>query len=546
LKERTRENLALWSAKHRTIRGKPLSFDGHKYLIGIYEDTHPYIVVRKSAQCGVSEWMMNIAFWLADIYRMNSTIVQPADPELSSFVHGRVNPAIQDCPYLLERLTSTDNIGLKKIGKAFIYFRGSRKPHKLKTIDSDCMLYDELDELTEGTLARGEKRLGHSDLKWSRAVSTPTYPDDGIDKLYNDSNQMQWFIPCNHCGLKQTLTWEKNVNCETGKVICMDCKKEIDRLAMGEWVAKYPERKGINGYHINKLICARTDIAKMIENSQSIAQFEIQEFFNSDLGLPYAAKGNRLAKGDLRACVDPTYQCPTPADHCTMGVDVGTVLNVRISELVDNKRRVVHICTLTSFEELDPLMETYNVDVCVIDANPETRKCKEFQQRFIGRVYLAYYWPSDDKRKDLLEIKEDEEEGADTVNINRTQAGDHVVGQYQHRQITLPSNAEFIPQFFNQMCAPLRVVEKAPDGNEVAKYKEFGKPDHYFHADIYDFIANKINEEGSMIFFKDSAQGTNRDMSRIVPISSVAENRHDREERDDGLRDTALSNMEDF
>ena len=218
---------------------------------------------------------MNVAFWLADIFQMNSTIVQPADPELGSFVHGRVNPAIQDCPYLLNKLTATDNIGLKKIGKAFVYFRGSRKPHKLKTIDSDCMLYDELDELSDGTLARGEKRLGHSSLKWSRAVSTPTYPDDGIDKLYNESDQMQWYIKCEHCGLKQTLVWEHNMDLENCTVICRECKKEIDRLAMGEWIATYPDRKGIRGYHINKLMCARTDLVKMVENSQSIAQFEI-------------------------------------------------------------------------------------------------------------------------------------------------------------------------------------------------------------------------------------------------------------------------------
>jgi hypothetical protein len=543
LNERIAENLALWSAKHRKIRGKPLSFDEHKYLRGIYEDRHPFIVVRKSAQCGVSEWLMNIAFWLADSYGLNSTVVQPADPELGSFVHGRVNPAIADCEYLLSKLTATDNVGLKKIGRGFIYFRGSRKPHKLKTIDSDCMLYDELDELTEGTIARGEKRLGHSTLKWQRAVSTPTYPEEGIDKLYQESNQMQWFIPCQHCGLKQTLTFEHNVDIETEKVICRGCKKEIDRLGDGEWVATYPERP-IHGYHINKLFCAFTDIHKLIENSQSIAQFEIQEFYNSDLGLPYAAKGNRMAKSDLRACVDPSYQAPTPADHCTMGVDVGTVLNVKISELQDGKRRAVHICALNTFEELDELMENYNVDICVIDANPETRKAKEFQSRFLGRVYLAYYWPSDDKRKELLEIAEDEEEGADVVKINRTQAGDYIVGEYQHRRVILPSNAEYIPQFFTQMVAPLRVVEKGPDGNEVAKYKEFGKPDHYFHADIYDFIANKINEEGSMIFLKDSVQGLEREMHKMAMISGIE--RQDTHDVGAGLRDTAMENMDDL
>ncbi len=508
-KDRIADNLALWSLKYRKLRGKPFSFKGHLYLLDIYQDTHPDIVVKKSSQCGVSEWLLNIAFWLATCHRYNSTLVEPADPELRDFIHGRVDPAIQDCAYLTSQVSDTNNVGLKKVGKAFVYFRGSRKPHKLKTIDSDCMLYDELDELTAGTRARGEKRLGHSLLKWQRAVSTPTYPEDGIDELYNDSDQMQWFIKCEHCGLQQTLTFFDNVDVEQCVVICKKCKKPINRLQQGEWIAAYPKRK-LRGYHINKLFCERTNLVSLVENSKKIAQFEVQEFYNQDLGLAFAPKGNRLSKVAIRACKSDDYTVPYLGTHCTMGVDVGTVLNVRISTYEAGKRRAVFIKHVNEFEELYSLMDNYDVDVCVIDANPETRKAKEFQEKFVGRVYLAYYWPSDDKRTDLLEVQEDEESGVDVVKINRTQAGDYVVGEFQHRKVELPANAEEIQGYFAQLMAPLRIVKKDARGNEVAVYEEFGKPDHYFHSEIYDYIAKKIADGDITTFVRNSVQGTDR------------------------------------
>lgn len=523
MKERTKENLALWTLRYRTIRGIPFSFKGHKYLSGIYQDKHPFIVIRKSAQCGVSEWLINSALWLADHHRYNSTVVFPGDPEVSDFINGRVNPAIQDCDYLRSLVSVTDNIGLKKVRKAFIYFRGSRKPHKLKTIDSDCILYDELDELTEGTLARGEKRLGHSNLKWQRAVSTPTYPEEGIDKLYIESDQCKWFIVCDNCGMEQTLEFEHNVDVERKKVVCRNCHEELDRCKEGRWVPTYNGRK-IRGYHINKLFCERTDLEELIENSKKIAQFELQEFYNSDLGLPYAAKGNRLSKGDIRSCIGE-YTHPAVAEHCTMGVDVGSVLNIKISVIENGKRKACYIGTTSKFEDLEHLMNAYDVDVCVIDANPETRKAKEFQSKFAGRVYLAYYWPSDDRRQELLSIEEDEEEGHDVVKINRTQAGDYVVGQYQHRRVLLPIDVENIPYFLSQLTAPLRVVEKDRNGNDVAKYKEFNKADHYFHSDIYDFIAGKIKEEGVGAFYSGSCSGADRDVELVRSVSGAGVDR---------------------
>lgn len=427
-------------------------------------------------------------------------LVFPADAVLYDFIRGRVNPAIEGSPYIKLMIRETDNVGIKSFGKAFIYYRGSQTESKLKSVDADCMLYDEVDELSGSTLALGEKRLGHSKLKWQRATSTPTYPGDGIDALYEQSDQMQWFVKCEHCNERQALTFQDNVDLKTAEVICKKCRGKIDRLQIGEWVARFPDRTK-RGYHINRLFCDRTDIAKLIENSQQTSQYEIKEFYNSDLGLPYAPKGNRIEKNVLRSCISPDYEMPCSGSDCVMGCDIGSLINVVIRQPSANNK-AVWIGTVKDFEELDKLFKMYSVAACVVDANPETRKAKEFQERFRGKVYLAYYFGGDDKREQLYNVVHDDEDNVDKVTINRTQAGDNVVNNFQKRINVLPANAEYIQDYFNQVIAPIRVLEKDKNGNDYAAYREFGKADHYFHAEVYCFIALKLSQENNIIYYE--------------------------------------------
>lgn len=506
--------------QHRTIRGLPFSFEGHWYLYKIYQDKHPDIVVRKSAQCGVSEWLLSTAIWLGD-RNFNTIYVMPTDSVLSDFIHARVDPAIGDSPYLRNLVFGTDNVGLKQIRRAFVYFRAylqaNPKQHKLKTVDADCMIYDEYDELGQNVRALGEKRLGHSALGWQRAVSTPTYPDAGIDREYQESDQCEWMIKCEACGERQSLDFFKNVQYRMEgedvawvQTVCAKCQKPIDRMKEGEWVAKYPSRAK-RGYHINKLFCAMTDLRRVVKNSQKTLDYEIKEFFNSDLGLPYAPKGGKLTKSDLIACKGSWPNQRIQTANCWMGIDVGKRHNVMIG-------KGQNVLFMTEIDDLKAeggaLMELFDVDVCVIDANPELHLVRSFQEAFLGRVFLAYYWGQDDKRREVFKVEEeDPEKGTvDSVHINRTAMGDYLVqGQVKVRQLRFPRDIENIQNFMDQMVAPTRVIERDANGNFVAKWLEYGKPDHYFHAGIYGLVARYIQEGNTIMLYGGAMTAPNRD-----------------------------------
>lgn len=410
----------------------------------------------------------------------------PADPQLNDFSHARVDPAIVDSSYLSRRVLGIDNVGLKQIGKGFVYFRGAQTKTKLKSVDADMVLFDEYDEIPEQAISLAEKRLGHSLLKMKRYASTPTIPDTGIDHLYEKSDKRAWHLKCSHCNEWQPLNFADNVDLKSADVICRKCKQPLDRLTRGEWVPEHPGR-AMHGYHINKLFCARTDVKELIENSFKTRSFEIQEFYNSDLGEAYIVPGGRLTDDVIDSCVD-NYHMPGTSERCTMGVDIGKDINVRISKHKGDIKHAVYIGTVKEFEQLDVLMNQYDVSMCVVDALPETRKATEFCARFPGRAFRCYYWSSDTSRSEYFAKDEDDQK----VTANRTVACDYMVNRLRIRTNRLPRNIKDIPHYYDQMKAPARIFKKDERGNEYAMYVEGNKADHYFHAEVYDEIAYNI------------------------------------------------------
>jgi hypothetical protein len=486
LSERIKSNLGLWSLSYRMIRGEPFSFKGHEYLWDIYSDNHHSKVIKKSAQVGASEYFINESFFKAE-QGFNSLFVFPADPQLQDFSHGRVDTAIRESEYLSARVSGIDNVGLKQFGRGFVYFRGAQNTRKLKSIDADINFYDEIDEMPEGAVTLGEKRLGHSKLKWQRWASTPTVPDVGIDAYYDLSDKRRWHLKCEHCGEWQPLTFADNIDMEKALVVCRKCRKPIDRLAKGTWVAEHPDRE-VHGYHINKLFCERASIAELIVSSQQTRAFQIQEFYNSDLGETFVPEGGQITEEVLNSCKD-SYLMPETAQRCTMGVDVGSYLNVRISKHHRGDiKQAVYIGRVRDFEELDILMKRYDVSMCVVDALPETRKAAEFCARWPGRAFRCYYLPSDVSRSEYFVVNHDDQK----VTAHRTVAADYMTVRFKMRTNRLPVNAKDVEGYYDHMKAPARITKLDDKGLEYAVYVEGNKPDHYFHAEIYDELAFNI------------------------------------------------------
>ena len=493
-----------------TARNEPLDFEKHKYLVDIYQDQHPSIIYQKAAQMGLSEHLISEAVWICDRLSKNVLYVFPTSSQLNDFVQARLEPVFMQSEYL-SRITGVltadekrrDNldegkkiqkVGLKQIGSAFLYLRGSQNQQQIISVDADCIYLDERDRFIQEHVPYIDKRLLHSTLKWRREASTPTFPGMGINEGYINSDQRIWMLICNFCDLEQEMDFFFNVDFDKKITICKKCKKPIDRLKQGRWVAQNPKNKEVHGYKISGIYNPINTVASLIdqyEKAQVNGFSAMQQFYNQILGLPYEAEGKTLLTTELDACKQ-NYEIPFKISDCFGGADVqGEKINTIVSKKMPNgKLRYVWIGTVSNFlgpiDSMEWLMDLYNIQMLVIDAKPETRKVKELVDKYPHRVMASYYPP----RKFDIHNYYIFDDFKNEAYVDRTISLDYLVADFQNEMVELPSNIKSIPEFYEQMTASIRINEiNGRTKTLEAKWVQRGSDD-FFHAANYNRLAS--------------------------------------------------------
>lgn len=519
----------MFAARSLLAEGVPFDLGRHLYLKDIYKDTAPEMIVMKSGQAGVSEYCVSRALWSCDRRGMNVLYLLPTLGDIGDFSQMRIGTAIEASAYLRDVVIEgrqdgkrgSDRVMLKRVRDRWLVLRGTQVKlgaaqrerrtgaARLKTVPVDLVIYDEFDEMPAGIEALASKRLGHSEHKEQLWVSTPTYPGMGIHAKWLESDQRRWFVPCPSCSHRQTLTLEHVViewddlerpaawhgqGEERAYCACEQCGAEVDRLAAGEWVAAHPGRSLV-GYTINKLATAQNDPLDVVKGFLAVDESKRQEAFNQDLALPYKPRGGGLSDDVLDACMREYAHGVVPGERCFMGVDVGRVLSVVIrgpANVNTGELPQRYAGEVPNFEDLGRLIRQYNVVTCVVDALPETRKAREFQQALPQVVWLAYYGGAGLEKAgapvawkvDTAVMPNGERMRCGTISIDRTRILDEAFARMYDQTHTLPGHIRALGNYYDQMKAPLRITEDDRTGNAVARYVETGA-DHYAHAEAY-------------------------------------------------------------
>lgn len=493
-----------WAMAHRRIRR---TLPEHlPWLADLARDDHPVVVVQKAAQVGVSEMLTSLALWAADTAyagRGHVLYLLPTQTLSDDFAQGRLDRAIQDSPYLRGRVRpepprrkTADNKRVKGIGPGLIYLRGAESRRQVASIDADLVVLDEYDQMDDAIHALAEKRLGSSRRGLLRLASTPRLPEAGINALYRESDQRRYFLPCPACHREQPLVWPENVDRERALVVCRTCRAPMDLRATGRWVPAKPGNVRMHGYHLNKLYSPWADIGAMLWAADATTPAQVQEFQNSDLGETYAPPGGGLSLHDLDACRSDYGGADYAGEPCDMGVDVGLRLHVVIREHASTAPRFgvqrpprLWFAGEVGWPELETLAERYNVRSAVIDALPEGSRAREFAQARRGDVRLAHYG----RQQSGHQIVDATVSQPAIDQINRTEALDEVMQRFRDRAVALPRDArqlggrfkDGLGEYYREVLAPQRTLERDATGNWVARWLEHGKDDHYAHAELY-------------------------------------------------------------
>ena len=501
-----------WARAYRYIKDREskavsgFSLSSYPWLRGVYEKIDELIqsgrpgwrvVLRKGAQIGATELAINLTFYALD-GRGNVFYALPPGPTTGDFAHARIDPAISASPYIRDEMAGhVDNVGLKVFRGGFnLYIRGTHIPKgdparapQLAEAPADVAVMDEYDRIPPPARGLVRDRLGDSQMAWELDLSTPTYPDTGIDREYQDSTQHEPRITCSECGTGAWLDWKLArgpvADDPHARILCPECGAVFEPEGMwseerARWVARWPERDVV-GFWISKLASPRADLDELWRDSKSPKEDELQAFYNGSLGLPYEPKGARLTRELIAACAQRGYRrFKERARWTAMGVDVGIELHYWIKErMPDSRERTVAVGSVPEWGDLGKLMRRYGVQRCVVDDRPALRSDVAFQKRHRGKVWLGMEIDS----PDALMLRWKEREGR--VLIERTKAMAEAAERIENGIDVLPENWESEPEIEEHLTASIKTKRVRADGTTVYHYPQSSRPDHLHHAKLF-------------------------------------------------------------
>jgi len=471
-------NCIAWILNNRIVNenGSPIEFKDHPFLIEPYLDNSPRQVIEKCAQIGWSTLSIIRSFHLARYAGANIIHTFPSRNMSKDFVIPKVNPLIEKNP-VIRAMVGMDSINLKQIADRYIYYRGSYEQTEAISISAHILINDEYDRSNQQVLKTYRSRLDDAkrerpELGWEWQFSNPSFPNYGVDDLWQKSDQKHWFIKCPHCNFDWYLSFPENIDFERKIRICTKCKRELSRddLTSGRWVKKY-KKPEISGYWISQMFVPWISAAKIIEDSEGDQDI----FHNFTLGLPFISKETGVTREAILRCISPGYN---PQTDVAIGVDNGVIKHY----VVGNRFGIFMVGETEDWDEIERLRNRFNA-VMVIDANPYPHTPMKLAEKYPGMVFIHYY--QEDKHNTGI-IRW--EQG--TVKSDRTKIIDHTVAEINAKDITFNMTERALETYISHWKSVFRIIDVSPAGVRKPIWRTGdNKPDHLAHATIYYRIA---------------------------------------------------------
>ena len=523
-----------WALEYiKNADGSAMSFRKFPWQKEMIDSKAPHNVAAKGAQLGISHCILCRGICGNDMEKRDVLYVLPSmNPTGNDFSNTRFDSLVNASPHL-RMLYDKANVGLKRTSTNNFYIRGAQSRTGGKSVPAGILVLDEIDEIPREFLPLVRERMSGQEEKLEWDISTPTIPDHGIDKLWQESTQEIFYFPCPSCSKWIHLFYpdclvivgddpDSTRLLKESYLKCPECHAKLEHRAKPEMFAKARfvptvDGKEKRGFHVNQLYSCTVTPGEVAASAvkANFSEWDAQEFHNSKLGKAFAPEGAKLAEGMINACRSTHMNgSPYTKDVVTMGVDVGAWNHVEVCEWQigdsighdansNSVPRVLFTGKVRSFEELDSFMSHYRVNFCVIDAMPETRKAFEFAQRWWGYVKMCYY-AQGVQAKQLVETAWDS--GEPIINVNRTAWMDQALGRFRpaaRSKILLPMDLPF--EYVEHLKTPNRIWTRDKNGNPVASWKTpDNKADHHAHSRTYAEIALPLALSGGQVLAVES------------------------------------------
>lgn len=484
-------------AKHLVLRdGIIFTLKGMEYLFDIIG------CVKKTTNCKKgSQMCLTTAFFIDSIhackyrkYDQNIMYMMPTVTAVERLSKVSFDPIFQYNPWIMRKGETNTTMCREINGRSIVMVgaqpkkvgeSGVKDTDNLRSIPCDDIKRDEIDLMDKDMVYMSKQRLFRSKFGRISNFGSPTFPNYGIDKLYEESDQRKWQIKCDVCG-KHTCLAETFPHCIIQKDSrwfrsCMHCHKEIF-VKNGSWVSEYPDRREA-GFWVSGLLSPLANLDDYMHDFNNIEGAQMSEFMRSRLGIATTEASNQLDDVTVLArCTSDANQMISTGETA-MGVDIGkqihAVVGIRTArEAYD----ILNVSRVNNLNELHDLALKMNVHSCVIDSGPYDHGVREFQKSEPYKIYLCQY-SEQMPGKPLFDAK------AGMVKVNRNEWMDKVHTIYTDNKIRIPRPSVEVNEYAREMTRTAKTIIENPDtGLTKPRWIKLGD-DHYFHSTLYFLLA---------------------------------------------------------
>jgi len=534
----------VWCMLNRRVKGEPLVFDNSRKLSeeslgkvrqtliqSDYEnelysrllhhrpflreplrDQHRHKVYEKGRQTGGTEVMAaEVWHFLATHPGTKAVTTFPRDKQLIDFSNTRVAASFAESPRMAALAGTPNQVFTRRVGDSYWLFRSAWESNLGEGIDADVVVLDEKDRMRDKVEFAFKESLKSSKWRLFREISTPTLPNQGIDIPFRASDQRLWMVRCQRCSEWQEISHTDNIiqvkdiplgarelPPESYEYLCRKrtCRGKLDRVFTGQWVARYPDRKLIRGYHLPQLIAPWISATQVMQDKIDLRFKEIWLCYV--IGIPAAGELEMLSDADfVRACSGHELKTARTRGwtQVAVGVDWGQFNWVVVVGRNSVNQRP-YLIGIGIVEDTDREMESaelvykylsaFNPDITIADAGYGKDRNSLLLRRLSpngdeGKFWAQWYNSSAKHGKTFVPEWSDPERAR--VTVDRTLTLKNVCRAIREREFGLPNlelpEMQLLTKHLKAL-APFKEIDE--ETKEIVETVKSSGDDHLAHA----------------------------------------------------------------
>jgi len=489
--------------------GITFSLNGLPYLVDILSCKKKVVNCKKGSQM-----CLTTAYFIDSIhacryrrYDQNIMYMMPTVTAVERLSKVSFDPIFQYNPWIMSKGDTNTTMCREINGRSIVMVGAQPKKvggsetkdtDNLRSIPCDDIKRDEIDLMDQDMVFMSNQRLLRSKFGRISNFGSPTYPNFGIDAMYEQSDQGKWQIKCGHCG-KFTCLAETFPKCiikrdERWFRSCIHCHKEIF-VRDGKWVPEYPDRREA-GFWVSGLLSPLAHLDDYMYDYERVDGARMSEFMRSRLGIATTEAENQLDEVLVLSRCGSGMNRIVCSGETVQGVDIGKTIHAVTGVRTGRESyEIINVSRLNDLSELHDLNLKLNVHFSVIDSGPHDFGVREFQKNEPYTIYLCQYSeqmpgkPIFDRKKGI-------------VKVNRNEWCDKVHTTVSENRIRLPRTSSEVQEYARQMTRTAKTVIEHPEtGLKKPRWIKLGA-DHFFHSTLYFLLAASKSSPRAMNMMK--------------------------------------------